>query len=444
MAIASIPADDGKIIESISENLSFSQEKNNQIFSHQVDIQVNPNNNSEGLAKCKKIQEAILADLTFIEKLISFGNLKYDLSDRNVGQFPTIEYDSASCKYKYTSSWEKRANGPTSNPVIPDNLLGSITIKSEFKEDGTINITTSLEVTSNENPLNYNTAKTFVEGVLNNLYTISSSFYAKIKPQASTATLQDVALIKNYISSKNEGKYGITIVYTDDVNVDKPSETILEMSHSQSYEEAATVVSEEGTIYSLKPLLETSQEIDGTDDQRYKAALTRFNTEKTLIKERTKLFAKNPLLDNVDFKIIYYSQSHSYNEGIIKYTYRYSNNPALKYTDENDSSTILRKELEEKKFQPAVDRIKFASTFTEIGKDTYQILQESVSKNFENISSQRTYTVPGDKKFADCLVALPSITVGSDEYIDSIEITYSSQNRELTYSTSTMKISQKT
>jgi hypothetical protein len=438
---AAIVLADAKVIESISENLSFSQDKNTKTFSHQIDIQVNPDAKADGLNKCKTIQTAIRDDILNIEQLIKIANITYDFT-RDVGTFPTIEYDSVSCKYTYTESWEKRDQYSPAT-TYPTTVLTTRTIKRELKEDGIINITISLEGISNENPLNYETVKTFIDGeAATNLYTTANEFYTKFKPAESTGTLKEIALVKNYTTSKNEGKYGITIVYTDDINVYKTEEVMLEITHSRVFEELETIISEEGTIYSLKPYLITHKEIDGSSDQRYQAALTRFKMEKPLIKERSILFKKDLVLPD-SFKIIYYSNSHSYNEGIIKYTYKYSNNPSLKYIDENDTSTVFRKEVEEKQFQPTADRIKFATTFTEIGADKFQISQESVSKNFEDISSKKIYNISSTTKFKDALLLLYDNLLfvdTSNSYVENVEITYSSENRELTSSISAKKV----
>jgi len=428
-----------KLIESISENLSFSQEKNNKNFSHQVDIQMNPDLKTDAFTKCQELKNAICADLNNIQKLISFGNVNYTF-DRDVTKFPTIEYDSQSCKYTYTESWEKHDNIGTT--AFTSAVLGSKTIRGEVREDGIINITVSLEGTSNEEPQNYDNVKSFITNQEPNLYTDASNLYNKIKSKSSTSTLKNIPLSKNYIASKNEFKYGVSLVFTDDINLNVTNKTISEITHTQIYEDAATVVSEEGTVYSLEQLDTLIQTIDAATNKRYTSVKTAFTSEKPNIKQRCTNFAntfinKN-LLSNTVFKLIYYSESHSYSDGTIKYTYRYSNNPSIKYSDETDTYTVFRKEVEEKKLEP--EAITLSSVFTDIGNDKYQILQTSKNNNFENITYQKTANISSAKKFKDVLSLIPTANSTADSFVNNVEITYSSQSREVTYSTSIMKV----
>lgn len=433
----SINTNDTKIIESLNENLSFSQEKSNKNFSHQVDIQINPDSRSTGLTVCKNLQNAISTDLNNIQKLINLSDSTYNFN-KNVKTFPTIEYDSISCKYTYTDSWEKRDNSDGSE--YPLNILASKIIRGDLAENGIIKITISLEAISNNTQLNFEEVKTFINVQKINLYNDANSFYQKIKG-SSLSPLKNLPLSENYISSKNEFKYGITLVYTNDLNVNTSSKTISEITHSQTYEDITTIVSEEGTIYSFEVLNAINQEIDNGINNKYNGVLNAFKIDKPNIKTRCEDFVRTNILDNSIFKIIYYSESHSYNEGIIKYSYRYSNNPSLKYIDEKDTSTIFRKEVEEKNFEP--DPIKLSSVFTKIGADEYQILQESLqSKNFKTISSKKISNVSSLKKFEEILSSLTVIPKTENSFVNEIEIGYSSTNREFTYSQSELEVRQ--
>jgi hypothetical protein len=419
-------------IESISENYNISKDKKINNFSHEVEIKLNPDNKSQAFQNAKSIADAIYKDTTKLESLLQSIQFPTSFTQK---KFKETDFDSASCTYRSNQNWVTYDDNTRNTD--PD-ILASFQNRFEFVENGFANITLTVEAVGNSDRdvnTRFEIAKNFVTGQEQALKgvaeTIFTAFIDTGKLGSEKQELQKTPISKTVVFSKNEAKASLTLVFTNNLEIDEQKKCIIEYSNTESLDGVVINVSEEGTVSGLLEVPNTYVEsiTDGTP--KYDVAKAAFDQIKGEIKERCENFS----IDAADstFKITRKSETHAYNEGAIKYSYTYSNDKGLLYNDENDDSTIIRRESEQSSTEP-YDGIKIFAVYTPLGEDKFQILQDQKNnKVFEREVKTTTRSVLSTKKLNEIfgVLNLDNIQSNPTSFLENLNIKYSSSNRQV-------------
>ena len=427
-------------IESISENYNITKDKKINNFSHEVEIKLNPDVKSTGLGNAKSIADAIYKDTTKLESLLQSIQFPTSFAQK---KFKETDFDSASCTYRSNQNWTTYdQNTRNTDP----NILASFQNRFEFVENGFANITLTVEaIGNNEGDINsrFQFAKAFVVSQESSLNTVAQNIFTAFidtgKLQGQKQVLQKIPISKTVVFSKSEAKASLTLVFTNNLEIDEQKKCIIEYSNTESLDGVIINVSEEGTVSGLLdvPNSYVDSITDGTP--KYEVAKTAFNQIKAQIKDRCKNFSSNAA-PNSTFKITRKSETHAYNEGAIKYSYTYSNDKGLLYTDENDNSTIIRSESVQTSDEP-FEELKTFSVFTPFGEDKFQILQKQPNTVFQREVKTVTRTVLSSKKPSEILSILNLNTlVPGNSLLENINIKYSSSNRQVVTTETILKL----
>lgn len=225
--------------------------------------------------------------------------------------------------------------------------------------------------------------------------------------------------------SISEGRASSSRTYTNSLEVQSTDKVYWQYSNSVTNEELSSIVSEEGTILGGGPLNDAGNSLT-KNTQKYNSAKTKFHSIKSQIKDRAK-----SLWDNTganDFKLVSYSISHGYNTGSIKYNYRFSNNPALEFGDE-DVTTEIRKRHSDTSYDVDVN---LSSNFLLFGQDMYELLQMQPNIIPRKKIKRESMNGLGTLKMGDYLQGATTPTTTENEVIESITFQFSVKNREFT------------
>jgi hypothetical protein len=429
-AIQGINLQDTLKIESISENYNISKDKKINNFSHEVEIKLNPDNKSETFQTAKNIADAIYKDTTKLEVLLKSIQFPASFTQK---KFKETDFDSVSCAYRSNQNWITYDDNTRNTD--PD-ILASFQNRFEFVENGFANITLTVEAVGNsDGDLNtrFDIAKQFVtdqeQALKDAAETIFTAFIDTGKLQGEKQELQKTPISKTLLYSRNEAKASLTLVLTNNLEIDEQKKCIIEYSNTESLDGAVINVSEEGTVSGLLDTPNTYSDsiTDGTP--KYDVAKVAFDQIKNEIKQRCENFSSNTA--GSTFKITRKSETHAYNEGAIKYSYTYSNDKGLLYNDENDNSTIIRRQSEQISEEP-IENLDTFAVYTPIGEDKFQILQEHPNTVFKREIKTITRSVLSTKKLNEIFQAVNlNVAIVQNSMLENLNIKYSSSNRQL-------------
>lgn len=416
-------------IESISENYNISKDKKINNFSHEVEIKLNSDSKPQAFQNAKSIADAIYKDTTKLESLLKSIQFPASFTQK---KFKETDFDSASCTYRSNQNWITYDNNTRNTDP---NILASFQNRFEFVENGFANITLTVEAIGNsDGDLNarFDIAKQFVTGQEQALKdvaeTIFNAFIDTGKLQGEKQDLQKTPISKTVVFSRNEAKASLTLVFTNNLEIDEQKKCIIEYSNTESLDGVVINVSEEGSVSGLLGVPNTyaNSITDGTP--KYDVAKAAFDQIKGQIKTRCEDFTSA----GGTFKITRKSETHAYNEGAIKYSYTYSNDKGLLYNDENDDLTIIRRESEQSSKEP-YNELKTFAVYTPLGEDKFQILQEHSNKVFEREVKTTTRSVLSTKKLDEIFGALnlSNTQPNQNSLLENLNIKYSSSNRQV-------------
>ena len=428
-------------IESISENYNISKDKKINNFSHEVEIKLNPDNKSQVFQDAKNIADAIYKDTTKLESLLKSIEFPASFTQK---KFKETDFDSASSTYRSNQNWiTYDDNARNTDP----NILASFQNRFEFVENGFANITLTVEaIGNNDGDINkrFNEAKSFVESQEDLLKQVADTIFNEFIDtgdlEGEKQDLQKIPISKTLLYSRNEAKASLTLVFTNNLEIDEQKECIIEYSNTESLDGAVINVSEEGTVSGLldTPNTYVDSITDGTP--KYDVAKQAFDQIKNEIKDRCENFSSDA--GGSTFKITRKSETHAYNEGAIKYSYTYSNDKGLLYNDENDDTTIIRRESEQISDEP-VENLKTFAVYTPIGEDKFQILQEHPNQVFKREIKTITRSVLSTKKLKEIFQAANlSVAPLTTSMLENFNIKYSSSNRQLVSTQTILTINQ--
>ncbi|MEY4342469.1 MAG: hypothetical protein RL736_262 [Pseudomonadota bacterium] len=411
---------DSSLLQSFSDSYNFSREGVKENYTQECNLQINPDDRANGLNIGKGIVSAVAADTTRLQSMLGFpptlGGCK---------KFNEENYDQKSNTYSFKSSWQIYKNTDSS----PSTLV-SYSTSGQFNEDGTITVTVKVDVIGNSGDTaqqRANEAKAKVESLKSSLFAKASSLYSQIKNSISGIhnSLQDYPTTETTDVAISEGRASSSRTYTNSLEIYASDKVYWQYSNSVTNEELSSIISEEGTIFGGGPLNDAKTSLN-SPTQKYNSAKSKFNSIKGEIKQR----AKN-LWDNTgsgDFKLVSYSISHGYNAGSIKYNYRYSNNPALKFGDE-DVTTPIRKKHSDTSYDVNVN---LSSNFLLFGQDMYELLQRQPNIMPKKKITRESMNGLGTLKMGDYITQSTVPSLGGNSVIESITFQFSIKNREFT------------
>jgi len=427
-AVQGISLESTAFIESISENYNISKDKKINNFSHETEIKLNPNVRSTALGMTKQIADAIYKDTTKLEPLLKSIELPVSFSQK---KFKEVDFDFASCTYRSNQNWTTYDESPRNNDP---NILASFQNRFEFVENGFANVTLTVEaIGNNEGDINsrFELAKGFVvsqesvlKGVAENIF---NEFIDTGQIPGEKEDLKELSISKSLVFQRNEAKCTLTLTFTNNIEIDEDTMSIFEYTNTETLDGVVINVSEEGTVSGLLGV--PNSYVDSIIDEtpKYSVAKAAFEQIKAGIKERCENFTS----DGGTFKITRKSETHAYNEGVVKYSYTYSNDKGLLYTDENDNTTIIRRESVQTSDEP-FENLNTFSVFTPLGEDKFQILQDQPNTVFQREVKTVTRAVLSSKKLNEILPILNlNQAVPANSLLENINIKYSSSNRQL-------------
>lgn len=369
--LPSVSKELSKEIENISESYTESRATHRVIVNHSCSVKLNPRGEGSD-SQGKTILEGILKNEDKLESL-------FNIDKNQVYDFKNYTFDSESETYNFQSNKEWVENQESDeNTIVIKN--GSF----EYS-NGIINATFSVEITGNVEGSNIEErSKAALEKASGYINSSSEELYNRYKTYipGTHGPLKEMKVNKTIIFNRNEAKCTVTVTQSNSQDL---QDGFVYWDYSIETQELAaeTISSENGTIIGGDEFISLN-ELTGSEN-KFTNAEAFLNGEASL---------SSALGRSKGGKCIRESITRGYGEGIIRYSYSFSNNPSLLYGAQDGGSTIKRKQIDLENEQ---DPLSLFSTF--LIPESKELLQQqknllpNLKIKTSNITTNSTATI---------------------------------------------------
>jgi hypothetical protein len=407
--LPSIDKNSSKFIDSISESFSRQQESHRYTVTHTCSVRVNPLSKEVGKSLSEKILKGILSDNNNLNSIFDFS-LEKAFSPKN------YSYDEESQSYNFEETYEYVRNEFSDNECI------IIQNNSTSYTNGIITININAEITGNGDGQDLQArgaaALNKADLFLNQQDDKGLFSYSALIP-GNHSPIQFHPINKTLVFNKTEAKCSISIVYTNSQELQALAGDFVYWEYSNEEQKSTdeNIYSEQGTIIGGNELI-SANETSG-EEKKFQIADNFFKNKCSF----SQVFQR---IGDSNAKILSKSISRSYSEGIIRYSYTFSNNKSILYSGE-DIDQIDRKRIDSKNIQKELNLF---STF--LIPEYKELLQKQKNLKPELKIERSIININSKAKLNELisLINFNSILNSQELIIDSLIFRFSPKKRE--------------